>query len=332
MPLIAPPTTSAGGNSVAPFRRRVRLRERSLPKLAAEAPSQSKQSTVIEASGTSADAGSPRKSSIRQLRVTFEETPLRLRDLEERWRARRRRVLGIVNNEARQSRTTESSRMHRQEGLEIQAPNAVISQAIPVGLGEQARYSGSTAQLLPPASGAHVALSSGVQTRHLLHQQISQNVMASTYTTRRAMSFATAPPTPPTSPSSSLRRLNPPPQDTSCVFPADRPAAQPILAHPLPPTTFPIPLWQKSSKDTIHIQPPDSQNELVISLGTSKRSVIVTRGGLEIIVGNHVVRLLAYSAWGKRERKEWEIVLALVERVKQRTPRVSSSPDQKRFS
>ena len=319
MPLASLPATAARGDSAAHFRRRVRP-HRSPLELAAEHSSQNNQSTAIGESGKPTTIEDVRRTSIKQLRVTLDETPQRLKELEEKWRARRRGVSQLVTNEASQPRLTGSSRTRGQDRL------------LPVGFGQRLRSSGSIANVLPSATVARVAPKSEVQTRHPPRVGTSGDVMPSVHHTRRAVSFATAPPTPPPSTPSSSCRLEPPPQKTSFVLPAGQPAPRPILAHPLPPTTFPIPIGPKSSKNTIHIRCPESRNELVISLRASARSMVITRGGMELTVGDHVVRLLEHSAWGKRERKEWEMVLALLERVKRATPRVSSSLDQKGYS
>lgn len=136
-----------------------------------------------------------------------------------------------------------------------------------------------------------------------------------------------APPTPPTSPRTHQHRLVSPPLPEIIPLTAGPSPPRcdflPIIAHPLAPTSHPIHNYSDSRKATILVSPLDSFNELVISMNHGKRTMEVLRGGQEVVMGGTRLCLNRQSTWGSKEKKEWETIHALVDRVKRSTPRVS---------
>jgi len=286
MPIRAAPVSD---ESIPPIRLRIRPRRPPLPAPSAWPSTFPTSSAAVNSSNQ--DATDITKRSIRQLRVAFEETPLKLRELEEGWRARRIRVLGEMTDQT----------------VLVTCPIRRVSR-----------------NDIPTAKVLHIgplrnAPTYAVGARPTRDPPEMQSVI-------RKIPIATAPPTPPASPRSSLRRPSSPPLVGPSVAPAGRPTAPhtalPILAQPLPPTSHPIPVSRGSPKDTIHVESHPSATELVISLKSGKQVIQVLRGGFEVVLDDRTLRSDEQSHWDIRQRKEWEMVQSLVERVKRSTPRV----------
>lgn len=319
MPIRAAPVSD---ESIPPIRLRIRPRRPPLPAPSACPSTFPTSSAAVNSSNQ--DATDITKRSIRQLRVAFEETPLKLRELEEGWRARRIRVLGemtdqtvLVRGESRDGALMVSgvASIHQQRGLSKE-PGNLPEFTCPIR-----RVSRND---IPTAKVLHIgplrnAPTYAVVARPTRDPPEMQSVI-------RKIPIATAPPTPPASPRSSLRRPSSPPLVGPSVAPAGRPTAPhtalPILAQPLPPTSHPIPVSRGSPKDTIHVESHPSATELVISLKSGKQVIQVLRGGLEVVLDDRTLRSDEQSHWDIRQRKEWEMVQSLVERVKRSTPRV----------
>ena len=250
---------------------------------------------------TSADV--TRLPSIRHLRVAFEETPPKLRELEQGWRARRKRVLDDVT-QATQDRMTGSS----YEGL---------------GIGEARLDEGDDMVL---SRQQHTALNTSSRPRPANAEiEPTQHIMTGPL---RAVPIPAPLPTPPASPPIPVIRAVSP--RTGSILPTARQhhhheLAKPILAHPLPPSAHPIPISRRSRRETIRVSPLEWSTELVISLELGKREIRIMRGGKRVAFGDRELLLDDQGGWGKTDWEEWEMVQALVDRVKRATPRVSLS-------
>lgn len=263
--------------------------------------------------------------SIAQLRIAFEETPTRLRELEEGWRARRRRMLGDITCEATQLPVAGGSQPNTKCGkISSETRRAAktgrrelesLSLALPARRLE--RQPAAKASLAVDAN-SRVSPSPGPPFAPALKREPRPII--------RTLPIIIAPPTPPASPPSPPRRTIPPytVPTASSVIPGFKVAGglPTILAHPLPPTSYPIPISRSTPRDTIHVQPLNSPYELIFSLDHGRRKVSVVRGGEEIALRDKVVSLRMQHLWDPKERKEWEMVAALVQRVKRGTPRV----------
>lgn len=265
--------------------------------------------------------------NIRQLRIAFEETPAKLRELEQGWRARRRRVLGDVT-EIKQIPAAGSS---RQIPSEISEVALSARETDPIGDQPESprqvhrprrRISGSnpaTYRVMPP------------RTQELPSAHRDEVPLGRPGSSHISLRVPVAPPTPPASPPTPPRQPGLSPHSQRIVEPGS-PARlnriHPIMAQPLPPTSHPVPISRSTPRDTIRVLPFGSPIELAISLHSGRRKIVVLQGGLELNLEGEAVRLVEQKAWGRRERKEWEMVQALVERVKRSTPRVGP-PERK---
>lgn len=107
-------------------------------------------------------------------------------------------------------------------------------------------------------------------------------------------------------------------------------AILPILASPLPPTPQPVPLTGRSS-DTIHVHAPTSDLGLTLTQGSAKVQISADGRTIEFRQDDkkknrHMTRSIgldAVSDWTEQDKKDWYLVAKLVEGYKRHTPRVS---------
>lgn len=191
-------------------------------------------------------------ASIARIRTAFQDTPLRLRELEEGWREKRKRVLGHgaetpirdgipAPGQARKAEVgggVGGDRMRRKRREDIRAPVRAAVRPI-------------TPPPTPPPSPSRAKLPQNIQTYSMKvsHPRIIPHI---------------------------------PDENPPNVTP------KPILSHPLIPTSKPIRL-SSNPRSTIHTHPPTSPYELSIELATIK--VHVYRGGRVIQIGERKLLL-----------------------------------------
>ena len=236
----------------------------------------------------------------------YGETPEKLRELEQGWRARRRMVLGELSSNEGQ-RLTSASTPIRERG-------AVAN--------HETRWS-------PPADDLQLRLRrpSGAGTAHQGRPRSTRD--------RPALPLPTPPNTPPPTapplgamamPQTCRRGLNAPKTTTY----GTASTLQPILSSPLPPTTAPVPLLRARS-ETITIHHPGSTIEITIRLGKAAMIQIRERGTVMIVQRREgtrwgtarTLRLSAINQFREEDVLQWRTVSELVERFKRQIPRVS---------
>jgi hypothetical protein len=246
------------------------------------------------------------------LKAAFEETPLRLRELEQGWRARRRIVLGDIEQDGDPvRRDSDETKLVRGQWTD-----AALKPGRDV-------YSGSS-------RGGEVRRPGG--TRPSLRPAV------------QVISPPTPPPTPPIPNTHLPRTLDQYPNDylprgNQILHTPHSPL--PIRSHPLPPATYPMPLTT-SSKSTIQILPipalhpshdrTSTTGRIEIRIKLPTRTIETTNNGTTLSItppsnsSRHIrTRTLDLAGWkelGKGDLKDWLMVYDVIEGFKRKTPRV----------
>ena len=251
---------------------------------------------------TQAVAGPSFSPLTRLLKTAQEETPDKLRHLEEGWRARRRTLI----------RAAPTVSLHPTKGT-------------PIGKWPRPR-----AQLPGQDSHAnHQERAIGVHTPCPVPTGLQKDTIS-----RGQATLPTPPPTP--SPSTSPLQLPPVTTDVKRSLAAasstlldDRLRPSPIIAGALPPTNKPT-IVTKGRSETICILPPESPYEMLLNF-PHRRSVRILRNGLELQVMHNTrtsvllertLRLIDASTWKQEDQKLWATVFGIIEGVKSRMARV----------
>jgi hypothetical protein len=210
--------------------------------------------------------------TVKQIRIAFEQTPIKLRIAEQGWKERRRACLDSVGRRGGQKNREVNERDTGRLGLKM----GKLPLPLPV-------HSRRKQEVVPP----------------------------------------TPPPTPPElkHPTRSKARSEFQQKD-------DRNSPRPIIAFPLPATSAPIPLGRDI---WLSIPCPTSQplHELVLQTASGRISVLKRGEVLELQSSSSgtritLIRLQEFSSWSRADREQWDMVWQLMERLKRRTPRVSS--------
>ncbi|ORY28809.1 hypothetical protein BCR39DRAFT_533982 [Naematelia encephala] len=264
------------------------------------------------------------RPSIARIKLAFQDTPEKLRVLEDGWRERRR----VVSRETTDLVGQVGQKEKKVEGSDTQGKAGAY-------MGEHKHPTSNQSRRVRKSSdNDDSAYDSGTlptKTRMPFHAKTR---------TLRINVPPTPPPSPPPSrdfdPKLSVRqssRLQS--EDTKSVevipmLPGNSgssssvPNLQPILARPLIPTSRPVPLTRRNSESTIHIHPLSSAYELTIQLSRSSPPIIVYRGGSVIGHGSkrNTVKLAMSAQWNREDKRIWDKVQKLVEGFKKITTRV----------
>ncbi|WVN87887.1 uncharacterized protein L203_103084 [Cryptococcus depauperatus CBS 7841] len=277
------------------------------------------------------DHGSPSSLTLLQggrLPIKPDDTPLHLRNLENRWKTRRRKVLEDVSNQASTCASTSSD-----------LPISYLA----FGGKRRLDKTQTIFQNDTKSSKPNILL----EDTHNAKTQVAQiwNQTVSCFPVLRGL-----PLTPPDSPSIKGQQLQKAPysafQDQAMVLPSHqdlRAAAvpkivpkmsstfkssyAPVKAYPLPPTPHPVPLGAGGG-NTIHVSPSPSL-EMILNLARSKQ-IRIQKGGRQMVFLNSKpikgwimqkrLNVLEKEGWALEDVKDWELIENYVQRFKRQTP------------
>lgn len=253
-------------------------------------------------------------STIRQLRVAFQDTPLKLKDLEEGWRAHRAREIDSLTHTAPESirNAKNEQSFHHQY-----APHDVLwaKRASP----RQVALSVANT----PTPAPRTTLTNSKLDEAVAHQAGQTSVLSLGQASQQTL----LPPTPPTSPRPKSPTVPPP---AVPVYAYRSTSTRPIVAHPLAPTSGRVPL-SKRTRDTIQVHAPAEAVAITLSLGGDACTLRVNRAGDELTIAPNsgssgrqrcTIRVRDRTKWTATDHKQWMHVAGLVEEFKRHATRV----------
>lgn len=259
--------------------------------------------------------------TIRGLRAAFEETPIKLRNLEAGWRDRRR-LSGVKAAPAEPSMSRKVSFGRPDKASRTIKASRTVKANVRGSDNENSRKGDAG----PPKQPLYRRLH---ETRHEVRSP-------------PPVIGDALPPSPPPTP--------PPPIDVTKS--SARPAhelliplfkasprlsratdiPEPILSSQLPPTNQSVRLTSRSS-DTIHVHSPDTRLGITATLRGGAQWISVPQDGRSLYITtetnglsrSRLIQVDEWSRWSEDDRRDWELVRRTVETYKRNTPRVSRS-------